>query len=185
MSTAFNTDDKKFPLNSHDVLDAMKTISTVNLATKAWMAHNLGVYESKTGVKLLDGQSGDASWPILLGMQPRDILKLYAKKDILRDQAKALKDITGLVQKEVSRALQSETSQEAEKFFARARVYINAAGTLTPQQKNSMLAGALRGFTDEQINGINLKWIKASPDNKTMDDRIKLLGIETQNRKGQ
>lgn len=182
VASVFGGPDKNKPLLMEDLLDAAKSISSVNNATKAWLIYNYGIYSSRTGVPIM-GSKDNVSDALaqVFGLQNRDMVNFYSRKNILQDQAKALQEIVKQVEVEIGRGLKATTQKESEVFFRRARILVDGAGELSPAQKNNIFSTVLKKFTEDDIDTINRRWQLSAPTNEIQDKRIDMYKKEQMN----
>ena len=174
VASIFRGPDKERPFTSDDILDAFRSVSTINNATKAWMIYNYGTYQTRTGVPILGGDGTSAGFMAMLGVNPREMAIYYARKGVMEDQRKAIQDVSKLVESEVGRMMKAETKQEGEVYQRRAWVYLEGIGTISQAQRNEIFVKALGKFKDEDFDNVSRRWMLKAPTNELMDARMKL-----------
>lgn len=174
VASVFRGPDKERPFTVDDVVDAFKTVSTVNNATKAWMVYNYGTYQTRTGVPIIGGDGISAGFMALLGVNPREVAVYYARKGVLDDQRKAIQEVSKLVETEIGRMMKAETQQEGETYSRRAWVYLEGVGAISEAQRNEIFTKALGKFKDEDFDNVSRRWMLKAPTNEKMDARMKL-----------
>ncbi len=159
LSSIFDAEGEDFKLTPSDFIEPLKTISSINAFDRAFVAMTFNQYLTKTGQVLQrDFEGVDAYGAMLLGLTPKEISTYYNRAKILSSQSQYIRNVTGLVQKEIAWAVRQETEEEAEVYFKRARALVAMAGTLSPKEKANIIPKVLEGLSDEQVAKINYRW---------------------------
>jgi hypothetical protein len=183
IADVFSGPNKDNPLTSEDILDAFKSVTSINNATKAWVLYQYGTYTTRTGVPIKTGEKEDfiGSFYQLMGMQPREVAKFYARKDVMNDQRAAAQEMTKVIETELSRAFKAANDgnfQQAEIHFRRARAYMEGIGRISVQQRNEIFVNTLRKFKDDDLNELNRRFIMNAPNGDVMKKRIEMIERE-------
>jgi hypothetical protein len=117
-----------------------------------------------------------------LGVRPIEIVKFEAKKDVLKEQEKAIQDISREVQKVISRALKAQTYEESEKHFRAARIILEGAGTINEVQRGNIIKSVIGKFKEEDISEIERRWALSAPNPEVMDRRLNIMQENAQKR---
>lgn len=176
----FSNADNARPLVFEDLLDAARSISTVDNATKAYMALKWGQFITKNEVAMTDVNGLHAVTMALLGLTPREVTDNYTDRRIMQDSAKAQQQITREVIKEIQRAYRSYEdgdSKMGDKFFQRAKALIQS-GDFNPQQQSAIFAQALSSYKGD-IENTNLKMLRNAPNADIFNRRLEKLSKES------
>ena len=161
----------------------MKSVTTVNNATKAWLLANYSTYYTRTGVPIKNSEGVNLVDVMAqtLGVQPRELAKFYARKDVVKDQRAAAQELTKALESEFSRAFRATASGDtkaAENHFNRARVLMEGLGRLSVADRNELFVNTLRKFKDEDMNELNRIFIMKAPTPKIQKGRIDMIERE-------
>jgi hypothetical protein len=174
VANIFRDDNEAFPLDFIDFLDAARNISSVDNATKAYMAHKWGLYFTKNEVQVTEAQGGiSALNHALLGLTPRDAIDAFVGKKYLKDTAKYADEVTKLVTRELHRAFrayQDGDEKQADKFFKRAAVYLRGAD-LSEEQRRSAFSKAL-GTYGNDAEDVERKMIQRALTEDVLNRRL-------------
>jgi hypothetical protein len=116
-----------------------------------------------------------------LGVQPREMAKFYARKDVIKDQRAASQELTKALEAEFSRAFRATAqgdTQSAENHFNRARVLMEGLGRLSVADRNQLFVNTLRKFKDEDMNELNRIFMMKAPNAEVQKGRIDMIERE-------
>ena len=183
IGNVFRGPDTQKPFAVEDVLDALKTITTVNNATKAYLLAQYSTYYTRTGVPIKNSESVNIMDVMAqtLGVQPREMAKFYARKDVIKDQRAASQELTKALEAEFSRAFRATAqgdTQSAENHFNRARVLMEGLGRLSVSDRNQLFVNTLRKFKDEDMNELNRIFMMKAPNAEIQKGRIDMIERE-------
>lgn len=167
------TGNKEFPLVHDDFLDAARNISTIDNATKMYMAINWGQYITKNEVVMTDIKGIQSVILGLTGLTPREAVDAYLGKKVIKDMAQEQEKVTQLAVKELHRAfraIQEGKFEDSERYFKRAETYI-AGADLGLAGKNSIFTRAL-GEYGEQADDVNFKLLMKSQSEDVFNRRL-------------
>lgn len=167
------TGGEDFPLVHDDFLDAARNISTIDNATKMYMAINWGQYITKNEVVMTDVKGIQSIILGLTGLTPREAVDTYLGKKVIKDMAKEQENVTKLVVKEFHRAfraIQDGKFEDSERYFKRAQTYI-AGADLNLQGKNAIFTRAL-GEYGEQADDVNFKLLMKAQNEDVFNRRL-------------
>jgi len=183
IANVFKGPDEQVPFAVEDVLDALKSVTTVNNLTKAWLLANYSTYYTRTGVPIKNSEDVNFMDVMAqtLGVQPREMAKFYARKDVVKDQRSAAQELTKAIETEFSRAFRATASGDtkaAENHFNRARVLMEGVGRLSVTDRNQLFVNTLRKFKDEDMNELNRIFIMKAPTPEIQKGRIDMIERE-------
>lgn len=142
-----NYGDSSYKFKAQDMIDATSGISGINNAVKLWYALNYQKYITKNQSVLTNVTDREAIISYLTGLMPMDLADTYKilENDEYRKEAQKISTENFL--KNFRLALQSFDKDELEQgadFHRRAMVHLEGGG-FTPQEKNKLIADALKG----------------------------------------
>jgi len=183
IANVFKGPDEQVPFAVEDVLDALKSVTTVNNLTKAWMLSQYSTYYTRTGVPIKNSEDVNFMDVMAqtLGVQPREMAKFYARKDVVKDQRSAAQELTKAIETEFSRAFKATASGDtkaAENHFNRARILMEGVGRLSVADRNQLFVNTLRKFKDEDMNELNRIFIMKAPTPEIQKGRIDMIERE-------
>lgn len=159
---------KNYEPEANDVLDALRTISTVNNGYRVWAAMQYGKYISRKGVVLSESSPYSAAVSAATGLQPREFTDKMIMNDSLKDLNKYQRDLQTEIQKYGSRALieYSNGNKDAgDAYMKKASSYIEL-GDFTPSQKTSIVSNIVQGKNRTLADRIRRDWVMKGPSSK-------------------
>lgn len=123
-------DDKYFPMTADNIWDAIREISSVNSAYRAYYAMNAGRWMSRKGQYLTDVSPANAAWMTATGLQPQSVSDAYLISWSLKDQKEAEKHALQKFEVVYRRGMQAtadDNPDAAKTYFIQARAILAIA----------------------------------------------------------
>ena len=157
--------NESYPLLQEDILQRLRTISSVNNATKFYVAVNYQKFISKNETFQMDADAMDGVLAGLFGIDPRAIGEAYVKlesiKEIKEFKQKKMQDVS----KNMKRAAENYKNTDEWNRYMKAVRMDAIEGGLTPQEYMRAQKDAVRGMGTSFIEGINESFIRSAPAN--------------------
>lgn len=121
--------ERTFPVVIEDVIDAGKSISSVNAANRLYVALATSKWISKNEINLSDVNPYKAVIWTATGLQPQDLVDMHIKAGSIHDEKKAQDDALKLFTKEVHRAIEATKNKhfdQGQAYFTRATAILDA-----------------------------------------------------------
>lgn len=154
-----------------DLIDAARTISTVNAIDRVYMAATIGKYISRKGTVLSDATPMEAIISAVTGLQTRDFTDAMLFNRSIKDFEAHKREIAQEAQKHVSRAwieASNNNQQAAEAYMVKARAQI-ILGDFTASEKTKIFENAFRGKNSNLMSKFQKDWIFKAPPSQRMD----------------
>lgn len=159
-----------------DLINAARTITTVNAADRIYMAATIQKYISRKGVVLSDTTTPDAIISAVTGMQPREFSDAMIMNQSIKDLEERKKEIRGKISQDLSNALREAVNgntDTAESFMTRVRALVEL-GDFTPQEVTSMFQSTVGGKDKTLLDRVKRDWVMKAPASKRLD-RLKQM----------
>jgi hypothetical protein len=143
-SATMNEDQNAQELTTMDFVDAFRSISTVNEATKAGIAAFYGDYYSRSGQRLAKVDGVDAFAIGVLGLTPDSVDKMYREMKHLKDIKDTKTSLENEYNKAIRNMLRSDNQTDRDLYLRRARIFAQSAG-LNSTEKAQWIKKALQG----------------------------------------
>lgn len=172
ISGVFTGDDDYYPLTTADFLDAAREITSFNNLYKAYYAVNAGMFATKDGRPVLQGNYDgfDAAMIGLLGLTPEDVSKVWLQMRSNKDFEEAKAALARKVVENVRRgikAAQAGNKEEGYAFEKRARALLEGAN-FSPSEIANLWERALNE-TLPLANSIAEDFMFVDPENRFQD----------------
>lgn len=145
-------DTDTFPITVEDIVDVFKEITTVNTAWRTYAAVQGGRWISKKEAYLADTTPAAALFSAVSGLKDQRITDINTMANSLKVQADYEKAIEKQFEQEFRRAVISDDDQMRDKFFRRAKAWLE-----------------LGGYREDRISDLVHKQIR---NNKSMIDKM-------------
>lgn len=163
-----------------DLIDAARTITSVNSADRIYMAMTLGKYISRKGTVFKDTTTSEAIISAVTGLQPRDFTDAMIQNQSIKDLEARQRKIRAEVQKHLSRALREAAQgneDTAESYMTKARSNV-ILGDFTPTEITSIFNSVMMGKDRTLVDRIRRDWVMKAPASQRLD---RLKRMETTN----
>lgn len=158
-----NVGNESYPLMQEDILQRLRTISSVNNATKLYIAANYQKFISKNETFQMDADAMDGVLAGIFGVDPRAIGEAYVKlesvKEIKAHKQKKMQDVS----KNLKRAADNYKNPEEWNRYMKAAKLDAIEGGLTPQEYMRAQKDAVRGMNTSFVESINESFIRSAP----------------------
>lgn len=135
------------PLETSDFVDAFRSVSTVNNATKAYMAYYYQSYFTRDGSKITDMSEVDAFMTAVFGLTPQRVERMYQQLDQLKDRRSAHDSLKAAYLKTKRQILRTDDALERDRLTRRARILLKS-GDLTTEEAGQWFRQGLQGQSD-------------------------------------
>jgi hypothetical protein len=142
--------DNVFALNSGDILDAFKPISSVNNTIKVLRAAQVGKWMSSNETVLADIDLQDAIASALTGLEKEDITDIYLRLESSKDVKNYINEGRREVQKEYQRARRSIEIGDMDAFEYHIR-RAKAFGVVYALTDKDMARASNQGFSMDTL----------------------------------
>ncbi len=158
-----NGGNESYPLMGEDVIQRLRTISSVNNAVKLYTAANYQKFISKNENFQVDADAMDGILSAFFGFDPRSITDAYVKLESIKEvkdfKQKKMQDVT----KNIRRAAEHYQSPEDWARYMKAAKLDSIEGGLTPIEYQRAMKDAIRGLSTSFVEGMNEAFIRNSP----------------------
>lgn len=149
-----------YPLMAQDFIDASQNISSVNNAMRVYYALNVGKWYSRNGTYMTDIGGWEALFMGMTGLSPTEMSDAFLKIESLKD-TKGYKDSTKKeIVKNIRRALESESQEDAVAFYTAARSLLIAGGFMPNEYAQIMKEAQI---PDSLLDSVNQQFIQKAP----------------------
>lgn len=159
-----------------DLINAARTITTVNAADRIYMAATIQKYISRKGVVLSDTTTPEAIISAVTGMQSREFTDGMIMNQSMKDRDKRKQEIRGKISADLSSALREAVdgnTDTAEAFMTRVRALVEL-GEFDPQEITSIFQNTVGGKDKTLLDRIKRDWVMKAPPSKKLE-RLKQM----------
>lgn len=154
-----------------DLIDAARTITTVNAADRVYMAATIGKYISRKGTVLSDSTTMEAIVSAVTGTQAREFSDAMIMNKSTKDFEANKREIAQEAQKHIGRALVEAANgnqQSAEAYMTKARAQI-ILGDFTAAEKTTLFTRVVGGKNSTLVDKFRRDWVMKAPASKRLD----------------
>ena len=152
--------DEAHPFIAQDLLNAVRSISTVNNAVNAYYAFTTGRYLDRNGGYLGDASTADAILTGLLGTQAQSISDAFLMQHSHTTEREAQEQARKQMIAHLRRGWASENQKDAEENFRAARAW-SILGDFRPDQYSSIFSQAAEG--QSLVDAVNQRFWQKAP----------------------
>jgi hypothetical protein len=161
---------------SEDILQRLRTVSSVNNAVKFYVAANHQKFISKNETFQVDADAMDGVLSGLFGIDPRELGEAYIKLESIKEVKVYKQEKMQSVTKNLKRAAANYKNPEEWNRYMKAAKLDAIDGGLTPLDYSRAVKDAVRGMNTSFVEGINESFIRSAPADlqwKRMQEQIK------------
>lgn len=162
----------------NDMLDAARTISTVNSAYRVYAAMHFGKYISRKGIVLDEATVGSSFVSAITGLQPSEFSDTMIMRQSNKDFQKYQRDIQADIQKYGHRAwieYNNGNKEAGDAYMVKVNALVEMGG-FSPSQKTSIVQQIVAADTKNLADSVRRDWVMKAPQDKKLE---RLKNLET------
>jgi hypothetical protein len=162
----------------NDMLDAARTISTVNSAYRVYAAMHFGKYISRKGIVLDEATVGSSFVSAITGLQPSEFSDTMIMRQSNKDFQKYQRDIQSDIQKYGHRAwieYNNGNKEAGDAYMVKVNALVEMGG-FSPSQKTSIVQQIVAADTKNLADSVRRDWVMKAPQDKKLE---RLKNLET------
>jgi hypothetical protein len=155
----------------NDMLDALRTISTVNSANRVYAAMMYGKYISRKGIVLSDTTPYAATVSAITGLQPSE----FSDAMIMRKETKEFNEYQRTLERDIqkygSRAYleYANGNKDAGDAYMKKVNALVELGGFSPSQKTSIVTEMTTGRNKTLVDRVRRDWVMKAPQDKKLE----------------
>jgi hypothetical protein len=162
---------ERFEPDLQDLIDAARTISSVNSASRVLQAIEIGKYYSRKGTYLNDQTTFNAIVQGVTGLSPLDFTDKMVMNTSIKDLEASQREARQEINRNVGFALREAAAGNddvAEAYMKKVRAAF-IVGQFRPSEQASILQSVMRGMNKSLVDRVRRDWIMKAPAGKQLD----------------
>lgn len=155
----------------NDMLDALRTISTVNSASRVYAAMMYGKYISRKGIVLSDSTPFAATVSAITGLQPSEFSDAMIMRKETKEFTAYQRTLEQDIQKYGSRAFLEYTNgnkDAGDAYMKKVNALVELGG-FSPSQKTSIVTEMTTGRNKTLVDRVRRDWVMKAPQDKKLE----------------
>lgn len=162
----------------NDMVDALRTITSVNSVHRVYAAMMYGKYVSRKGMVLSDSTPMAATISAITGLQPSEFSDAMIMRKDLKDLNEYQKDVQSEIQKYGSRAFIEYTNGNkaaGDAYMTKVHALVEL-GDFSAPQKTAIVQQMVTGQNKTLVDKVRRDWVMKAPQSKKLE---RLKNMET------